>query len=204
MKNLLHVGCGHNTKKNTLKYYDDKWKETRVDINPDVKPDILGSITDLSNVKSNFYDSIFSSHNIEHVYIHEVNTVLTEFYKVLNQGGFLVITCPDIKSICKLVVEDKLLETAYESPAGSINPADMLWGHSKSIKEGNKYMTHKCGFTKKTLMIALTNAGFKSVAGIEIPEHFELWAIAHKNKIEKEFFAEHIKKILSEFGKVIV
>ena len=53
-------------------------------------------------------------------------------------------------------------------------------------------------------MAALTNAKFKSVAGIEIPEHFELWAIAHKNKIEKEFFAEHIKKILSEFGKVIV
>jgi len=57
---------------------------------------------------------------------------------------------------------------------------------------------------KKTLMAALTNAKFKSVAGIEIPEHFELWAIAQKNKIEKEFFAEHIKKILSEFGKVIV
>ena len=162
MKNLLHVGCGYNNKKNTLKYYDDEWKETRVDINPEVNPDILGNMKDLSKVQNNYYDSIFSSHSIEHVYIHEVNIVLKEFYRVLNQNGFLVITCPDLKSISKLIAEDKLLEVAYESPAGPINPVDMLWGHSKSIKEGNESMAHKCGFTKKTLMAVLTNAGFKS------------------------------------------
>ncbi len=196
MKNLLHVGCGYNTKENTLKYYDDEWKETRVDINPDVNPDILGTMKDLSNVQNNSYDSVFSAHSIEHVYIHEVNTVLKVFYRVLKQNGFLVITCPDLKSISKLIVEDKLLEVAYESPAGSINPADMLWGHSNSIKEGNEFMAHKCGFTKKTLMAALTNAGFKSVAGVEIPKYFDLWAVAQKNKAEKEEFLQHVKKIL--------
>jgi len=196
MKNLLHVGCGYNTKENTLKYYDDEWKETRVDINPDVNPDILGTMKDLSNVQNNSYDSVFSAHSIEHVYIHEVNTVLKAFYRVLKQNGFLVITCPDLKSISKLIVEDKLLEVAYESPAGSINPADMLWGHSNSIKEGNEFMAHKCGFTKKTLMAALTNAGFKSVAGVEIPKYFDLWAVAQKNKAEKEEFLQHVKKIL--------
>ena len=196
MKNLLHVGCGYSTKKNTLKYYDDEWKETRVDINPDVNPDILGTMKDLSNVQNNSYDSVFSAHSIEHVYIHEVNTVLKAFYRVLKQNGFLVITCPDLKSISKLIVEDKLLEVAYESPAGSINPADMLWGHSNSIKEGNEFMAHKCGFTKKTLMAALTNAGFKSVAGVEIPKYFDLWAVAQKNKAEKEEFLQHVKKIL--------
>ena len=196
MKNLLHVGCGYNTKENTLKYYDDEWKETRVDINPDVNPDILGTMKDLSSVQNNSYDSVFSAHSIEHVYIHEVNTVLKVFYRVLKQNGFLVITCPDLKSISKLIVEDKLLEVAYESPAGSINPADMLWGHSNSIKEGNEFMAHKCGFTKKTLMAALTNAGFKSVAGVEIPKYFDLWAVAQKNKAEKEEFLQHVKKIL--------
>ena len=54
MKNLLHVGCGYKTKKDTLKYYDDQWIETRVDINPDVNPDILGTMKDLSKVKSDF------------------------------------------------------------------------------------------------------------------------------------------------------
>ena len=126
----------------------------------------------------------------------EVDIVLKEFYRVLNQNGFLVITCPDLKSISKLIVEDKLLEVAYESPAGPINPVDMLWGHSRSIEEGNEFMAHKCGFTKKTLMATLTNAGFKSVAGAEIPKCFELWAVAQKNKVEKEEFLKHVEKIL--------
>ena len=196
MKNLLHVGCGYNTKKDTLKYYGNEWKETRVDVNPDVNPDILGTMKDLSSIQNNSYDSVFSAHSIEHVYIHEVNTVLKAFYRVLKQNGFLVITCPDLKSISKLIVEDKLLEVAYESPAGSINPADMLWGHSNSIKEGNEFMAHKCGFTKKTLMSALTNAGFKSVAAVEIPKFYDLWAVAQKNKVEKEEFLKHVEKIL--------
>ncbi|MDP7577905.1 MAG: hypothetical protein QGH99_13275, partial [Pseudomonadales bacterium] len=70
------------------------------------------------------------------------------------------------------------------------------WGHSSSIKEGNEFMAHKCGFTKKTLMGALTNAGFKSVAGVEMPKYFDLWAVAQKNKVEKEKFFQHVEKVL--------
>ena len=196
MKNLLHVGCGYRTKKDTLKYYDDEWKETRVDINKNVKPDILGSMKDLSNVQDNYYDSVFSSHSIEHVYAHEVGDVLKQFNRVLNINGFLVITCPELKSICKLVLEDKLLGIAYESAAGPISPIDMIWGHRVPIKKGNEFMAHKCGFTLKTLMKACTNANFKSVAGIERPKLFDLWVVAQKNKIEKETFSKNVKKIL--------
>ena len=196
MKNLLHVGCGYRTKKDTLKYYDDEWKETRVDINKNVNPDILGSMKDLSNVQNNYYDSVFSSHSIEHVYAHEVDGVLKEFHRVLNMNGLLVITCPELKSICKLVLEDKLLDIAYESAAGPISPIDMIWGHRVPIKKGNEFMAHKCGFTLKTLMNACTNANFKSVAGIERPKLFDLWVVAQKNKIEKETFSRNVKKIL--------
>ena len=197
MKNLLHVGCGYRTKKDTLKYYDDEWKETRVDINKNVNPDILGSMKDLSNVQNNYYDSVFSSHSIEHVYAHEVDGVLKEFHRVLNMNGLLVITCPELKSICKLVLEDKLLDIAYESAAGPISPIDMIWGHRVPIKKGNEFMAHKCGFTLKTLMSACTNANFKSVAGIERPRHFDLWVVAQKNKVEKENFSKNVKKILN-------
>ena len=196
MKNLLHVGCGYRTKKDTLKYYDDEWKETRVDINKNVNPDILGSMKDLSNVQNNYYDSVFSSHSIEHVYAHEVDGVLKEFHRVLNMNGLLVITCPELKSICKLVLEDKLLDIAYESAAGPISPIDMIWGHRVPIKKGNEFMAHKCGFTLKTLMNACANANFKSVAGIERPKRFDLWVVAQKNKIEKETFSINVKKIL--------
>mgnify|MGYP006117608405 FL=1 len=204
MKNLLHIGCGYKTKKDILEYYNDEWNETRVDVNADVNPDVVGSMQDLSNIKNNFYDSIFSSHSIEHVFAHEVNQVLKGFLNVLNKSGFLVITCPDIKSISKLIMEDKVSEAAYESEAGPINPIDMLWGHSESIKNGNEFMAHKCGFTKKSLMHALTHAGFKSVAGIEAPKYFDLWAVAHKSKLEKGKFIELVKKILKDIGKVAI
>ena len=196
MKNLLHVGPDRNTKKDILKYYDDEWIETRVDINKEVNPDILGSMTDLSNVKNNFYDSVYSSHSIEHVYQHEIGGVLKGFYKVLKADGILVITCPELKSICQLVLEDKLLDTAYESSAGPVSPIDMLYGHRDSIKKGNDFMAHKSGFTLKTLMSACTKANFQCVAGIERPKQFDMWVVAQKDKTNKDKFAENVKKIL--------
>ena len=44
----------------------------------------------------------------------EVEIALKEFHSVLNEDGFVVITCPDLKSVSKLVIEDKLYEKAYE------------------------------------------------------------------------------------------
>lgn len=197
MKNLLHVGPDRNTKKDILKYFhDEEWIETRVDINKDVNPDILGSMTDLSNVQKNFYDSVYSSHSIEHVYQHEVDGVLKGFYNVLKEDGILVITCPELKSICKLVLEDKLLDTAYVSPAGPISPIDMLYGHRDSIIKGNEFMAHKSGFTLKSLMSACTQANFQCVAGIERPKQFDIWVVAQKSKNDKEKFAENVKNIL--------
>ena len=72
MKKLLHVGCNKNTKENTIKYFDNSWSEVRLDINKHVNPDIIGSMTDLSNVEKNSYDAVFSSHSIEHLFAHEV------------------------------------------------------------------------------------------------------------------------------------
>ena len=197
MKKLLHVGCGPNTKENTIKFFDDSWEETRVDINKDVNPDIVATMTDLSKVNKDSYDAIFSSHSIEHVYAHEVEIALKEFYSVLNKDGFVVITCPDLKSTAKLIVEDKLFETAYESPAGPISPIDMIYGHRGYIQKGNHYMSHKCGFTLKVLLGVLKHCGFGSVAGIERPKAFDLWVVAKKNKQEQKSFEKFATSVLN-------
>tara|TARA_B100000902_G_scaffold140954_1_gene138857 strand:+ start:32 stop:631 length:600 start_codon:yes stop_codon:yes gene_type:complete len=197
MKQLLHVGPGYSTKKDIIKFFNNEdWQETRVDINRDVNPDILGGMQDLSNVKKNYYDAIYSSHSIEHVYQYEVNGVLREFYKVLNDDGVAVITCPELKSVCKLILEDKILDTAYVSEAGPITPIDILYGHRDSIKKGNEFMAHKNGFTLKTLTKECHLAGFKSVAGIERPSYFDIWIVAQKNETNKHEFTAKIKKIL--------
>ena len=138
MKTFLHVGCGLNNKKHAGPgFRNDNWQEIRLDINPAVKPDIIGSMTDMSAVNTNSIDAIFSAHNIEHLYPHEVPLALAEFKRVLRDDGFVVITCPDLQSVAALVANDKLTEPAYQSPAGPIAPLDMLYGLRSAMANGN-------------------------------------------------------------------
>jgi len=187
MKTLLHVGCGADRiNKTTPGFNDGSWQEVRLDINELNQPDVIGSMTDMSAVDSESIDAIFSSHNIEHLYMHEVPIALAEFKRVLKPDGFCVITCPDIQTVCELVAQDKLMDAAYQSPAGPITPLDILYGHSNSIKDGNAYMAHRCGFTQRSLSMALKQSGFSSVATMRRPQSFDLWVIASKSKRTEE------------------
>ena len=108
-KKFLHVGCGRLTKANSTPEFQKKeWIETRLDIDESVTPDIISSITDMSVVDSDSFDAVYSSHNIEHLFSHEVPLALKEMHRVLCDDGFLVITCPDLQSVCEHVVNDKL------------------------------------------------------------------------------------------------
>ena len=181
-KVFLHVGCGTQRKgPATPGFNSDQWREIRLDINPSVSPDVIGTMTDMSAVPSVSVDAIYSSHNIEHLYPHEVPVALAEFRRVLKEDGFTVITCPDLQSVAKLVAADLLTEPAYGSPAGPITPLDILYGHNASLAKGNLYMAHKCGFTKKFLISTLERAQFKMIACVCNPGAFALWALASKS-----------------------
>ncbi len=180
MKTFLHVGCGSKRKDQTTRSFDTPdWHELRLDIDESVQPDIVGTMTDMSGVADASVDAIFSSHNIEHLYPHEVPKALAEFKRVLKPDGFVVITCPDLQSVCALVAQDKLTEPAYISPAGPITPLDILYGHRPPMAKGNLYMAHRCGFTQKVLTGTLQAAGFAMVAARR-REHpsYDLWALA--------------------------
>lgn len=183
MKAFLHVGCGQKRKDRTTKAFATcEWEELRFDIDPRVHPDIVGTMTDMSAVPSESVDALFSSHNIEHLYPHEVPIALAEFKRVLKPEGFAVITCPDLQSVCALVAEDKLTEAAYQSPAGPIAPLDILYGLRSALARGNTFMAHRCGFTKRTLCEALQQGGFPLVAARRRGHPFyDLWAVAFKS-----------------------
>lgn len=194
MKILLHVGCGANRISQTTPGFNNgDWSEIRIDINALNQPDIIGSMTDMSAVNSESVDAIFSSHNIEHLYPHEVQVALVEFYRVLSPQGFCVITCPDIQSVCALVAQDKLLDPAYISPAGPIAPIDILFGHRPSMAQGNLFMAHRTGFTEKTLTASLQQARFMTVATMKRPHCFDLWALGTKSPVSEAQIQELAK-----------
>lgn len=186
MKTFLHVGCGHSRKDQTTPGFNTpEWKELRLDINEDVAPDIVGTMLDMSAVGDASVDAIFSSHNIEHLYPHEVPIALAEFKRVLKDDGFVIITCPDLQSVCALVAQGKLIEPAYVSPAGPISPLDILYGHRPPMEKGNLYMAHRCGFTLQVLNGTLLASGFASVAGMSRPSCFDLFAVATKTEMNE-------------------
>ena len=188
MRRFLHVGCGPQNKATIRKgFHTPEWEEVRFDIDPDVKPDIVGTLTDMSSVASGSMDAVYSSHNIEHVFPHEVPAVLHEFHRVLQPDGFVVITCPDIQTVCQAVVNDRLLEPLYVSPAGPISPIDILYGHRGYVAAGKVYMAHKCGFTYSVLAATFAAAGFGSMIGGRRQSTFDLWLLAYKLPQNEEF-----------------
>ena len=62
MGRLLHVGCGPKRKAQTTSAFNTPaWDELRLDIDPAVSPDIIGTMTDMSGVDDGSVDAIFSS-----------------------------------------------------------------------------------------------------------------------------------------------
>src|SRR5262245_52198378 len=178
---LLHVGCGPaNSAKLPAPFRGDNWREIRFDIDPAVRPDVTGTMTDMSSFTDGSIDAIYSSHNLEHLYVQEVPLALREFVRVLKPSGFVLITCPDLQSIAALVADDKLVETAYISSAGPISPFDMIYGHRASLVKGNLHMAHRSGFTARLLAVTLREIGFGHVVVARDRQNFALWALATK------------------------
>ena len=193
MKTLLNVGCGMSNISQLRGFNNDNWKEIRLDIDKNVNPDIVGTLTDMKSVETGSVDAVYSSHNIEHIFPHEVPIALREFYRVLKEDGIVVITCPDLQSAGEALTQDKLFETLYESPMGPVTAFDVLFGHRKTTTDGNVFMIHKGGFTYSTLDMAFYKAGFKARCGKRIA--FALYLVAFKQKKSEE----EIKKIALPF-----
>ena len=163
---ILHVGCGHqSTEVLPPLDFETVWKEVRLDIDPSVNPDIVASIVDLEGVPDESVDILFSKHNLEHLWAHEVPACLDAFCRVLKPTGFAIIRVPNFKYIARKVLEVGLETPVYNASVGDriepIRPLDMIFGWSPFIQEGNPHMTHKTGFTEETLLSHLDNAGFE-------------------------------------------
>jgi len=182
-RTVLHVGCGPaDPGKLPPAYFpaDGSWRELRLDIDPDVAPDIVASLTDMGAVPDASVDAVWSAHNLEHLWAHEVPVALAEFLRVLRPGGFALVTMPDLQQVAELVAAGKLEDAAYVSPMGPIAPLDMLYGYVPALAGGDAAAAHRSGFTEQSLLAALRDAGFATVASVRRSANLEIWALASK------------------------
>jgi SAM-dependent methyltransferase len=176
---VLHVGCGpRHAESLHPEFRGPEWHEIRLDIDPGVEPDIVASIVEMSDVPDESVDAVWSSHNLEHVYAHEVPVVLRGFHRVLRSGGQAFLTMPDLQAVGKFISTGKLEDTVYVSPAGPISALDMIFGHRDSVRAGNDFMAHRTGFSAQTLTQRLRDAGFGDVDVNR--KDLALWARARK------------------------
>jgi SAM-dependent methyltransferase len=192
LKRVLDVGSGGQGTSKLHRIFQG-WQCLRLDIDERVKPDIVGSIVDMkTKVPDRSYDAIWSSHNLEHLYPHDVKPALAEFARVLKPTGFALITCPDLLQIAEQMLKQEVDKPAYISPAGPISPIDMLYGHSASLARGNLYMAHHTGFTASRIGPMILQAGFAEV-WIASGKSFDLWAVAFLKNADRG----EVRKLLS-------
>jgi SAM-dependent methyltransferase len=180
-KIVLHVGCGPIGATPLPDMFDpDDWHEVRLDIDPGVDPDVVGTITGMDDVASESVDAVWSSHNLEHVHPHEVPLALAEFLRVLRPGGTAYVQVPDLEVPARAILKGRLDVKLYDSPAGPVTPLDMLYGYGPAIARGEHYMAHNGGFTRHTLARRLDEAGFASVNVVS--KNHALWATATRSR----------------------
>lgn len=198
---VLNVGCGDFAPNKLHGVFDRGiWDEIRLDIDPKVKPDLIGSVTDMHGmVPDGAFDGIYSSHNIEHLHSFEVGPTLREFHRVLRPDGFALITCPDLTAVAQMIVDGKLMEVIYEAPAGPIRAVDMLYGHQRSVERGNHYMMHNTGLTQQHLGEMLATSGFHEVLVRRGSMH-DLWALALKERALKQRVIARLKQFRLDFS----
>lgn len=193
LKQVLNAGSGpYAPERLHAAFQNPDWAEVRLDIDPSVRPDVIGSIVDLGALRDAAFDAIWCSHNLEHLHTHDVPKALAEFRRVLKPEGFALITTPDLEAIAKLVVDGRLEDTAYQSPAGPITALDMLYGLSVAIANGHTFMAHHTGFTVDRLNRILINSGFAE-AIVKRGTWYDLWALALMPEADKNGLLLHLR-----------
>ena len=184
MPTSLHIGCNPTHKDRTARAFNTPdWTEQRLDIDASLSSDITGIVTDMSAVANASVDAIFSSHNIEHLYPHEVPVALKEFLRCSNLT--VLPSLPARPSIGLRPGRAKQTHRAgLHGPSRTHHPLGILYSHRPSMARGNLYMAHRRSFARKVLERTLKAAGFKTVATMaraRVP-FFDVWALAGKSE----------------------
>ncbi len=167
---VLNVGGGSKSIPIPSHYLD--WEHVLLDIDPRENPDLVCDARELTTLAADQFDAIYCSHNLEHYGQHECPRVLRGFLHLLRDNGFAEIRVPDLGALMRHVVKTgmDIEDVLYTSPVGPITPRDVLYGYGAEIeRSGQDFYAHKTGFTEKSLLRMLEQAGFEETMLIGEP-----------------------------------
>jgi protein O-GlcNAc transferase len=181
-KKLLKVTNIYNNSNTTTNDFLN-WNQLIIEMDSGFQSKHNPGLLKLKAIPSESIDAVFSLNNLEYLFPHEIPFILSEFLRVLKVNGYLIVTCPDLKSISEIIADDNLTEPINNFHDLSITALDLIYGNSKLIAKGELNLAKHCGFTEKVLSGTLKSLGFESIASISrsLP-HYDLWAIATKEK----------------------
>jgi predicted SAM-dependent methyltransferase len=134
----LHLGCG--------KRYIPGF--VHVDLADYPYIDYKNDVSDLSMFEDISIDLIYACHVLEHFKRYEIETVLTEWYRVLKLGGILRVAVPDFEAIVMVYEKYKDVELIM----------GLLYG-----RQDYEYNFHHVAFDFKYLEKLLKKVGFRNI-----------------------------------------
>jgi len=143
----VYLGCGRDKRVGWI----------NVDINDAHKPDIVANAKKLP-FESSTVDVMEACHLLEHLTHADAVKALEEAYRVLRDGGRLLLELPNLDRCVEMLKSDD----TEEARLGMLG----LFGLP------NKYFAHLWGWTPETLSTELTRVGFRNVQNVPITQ---LW-----------------------------
>lgn len=141
----LHIG-GQQAK--------EGWKILDAQAGPDV--DFVGDIRNLEAFADGSCALVYCSHVLEHLPGHEVLPTLKEIHRILQPGGKLYLSVPDLDVLCHLFIQPRLEATQ------KLHVMKIIFGG-----QIDEYDYHKTGLTVDFLAEYLKEAGFYSLDQVE-------------------------------------
>jgi SAM-dependent methyltransferase len=120
---VLDLGCGD------AQYFVPEGTPIRVDIDPEVKPDVVADVRFLP-FEDCFADMVLASHVLEHISFQETVSTLKEWIRTLKIGGKLQIVLPNMKWASQKILEggtkdemDRAMWFYYSAQKGDLRSA---------------------------------------------------------------------------------
>lgn len=148
----LNIGCGKQT-------WDGFWCCDAVQHPRAKRPldceyifefDVDGGLIEGIPLDSDCASELHNYHFIEHVHEWEAPAVVAEFYRLLKNGGKLIMECPNLEHACR-----NLLKGTGDQMS--------MWPLYGDGSHRDPFMCHKYGYTPKTIKRLLGNAGFRDI-----------------------------------------